>query len=1066
MCPNSPSDLSYRNLNKTKPTHGFALVLSLLLLSLVLTLIISLSTLTSVESRQQSAILSLNQARQNALLALQISIGNAQKMLGPDTVITANASILKDTVNDKKNWLGVWASDGSSGPEWLVSGDETQNAEFAADTAELVGTHSATVSVVAPKVSINGRSAPSGEYAFWVSDLSQRARVNLVDSRISDTDYTFERNSSIQAPEYFGLASIPGFVGFATASEANDAGEALRMSLSQVHDTNDLELISGLATIPFPDYFHDLTAYSAGLLTNVVDGGMKKDLTTLVTATTSPSGQIYPNGPPWALLQDYFRLSNNIDNTGIQPEARNPTTTGGNVNIDYPSQHGVTPLILFWELGLEVVPDPPLGYTSSDTIPMYLRAEPIVVMLNPYDVTLKEQTYIMRVFSGGGSYFPASNNCQRQPSFVLTYRENSGNDTILTPHNSTSGAGNYGSYLNEWLPDFTGHGSGGDGRSFQENGFRVSFTTDFEPGEIKVFSLNQDVFMPGQTDDWLLELEEGDPQGYYATSQDISGSLQNQLTGSDYDALQANTASLIFRIRSGASIIGLYLDSVDDENPVNSKNLTTTQRIRLLVPPSSERVHIGAALKGPNDLINSERTPTSTEGVRLLANYNPRSSYQHSIFSSSDPRTDFESSATYSPRADTQSFYNGIASLWDPAMIDTATGDPRIVLYHLARESLFSIAELQHADLSRDSYTPAYAIGNSLASPWLLANSTLDLDDWLEDQSYLLNQALWDDYFFSSLKSSSASGYETENSRIHFVNAASTRNGTNLQDSDRAAEELYIDGPFNINSVSVDAWTAFLASGRGVPVELYDIISESSELEDATGTPYARIGYPTGGSVPALNSTNENADDNDDQYWRGYRDLTDSQIRNLAGHIVDQIRTRGPFYSIADFINRNPSGTTIAEQVQGPLQAAIDAQMTITVDGTDYPAPSINPQITASNSISNPSSEVEYRFPEAVTGLRSSMAPGYLSQADILAKLGSQITTRGDTFLVRAYGNTIDPISGEVIAHARCEAVLQRYPEFLIDDSQPIYEAPNPNNQNFGRRIKVVSFRWLNESEY
>lgn len=52
-----------------------------------------------------------------------------------------------------------------------------------------------------------------------------------------------------------------------------------------------------------------------------------------------------------------------------------------------------------------------------------------------------------------------------------------------------------------------------------------------------------------------------------------------------------------------------------------------------------------------------------------------------------------------------------------------------------------------------------------------------------------------------------------------------------------------------------------------------------------------------------------------------------------------------------------------------------------------------------------------------------------LTQGDLLQALGSQLSARSDTFVIRAYGESTDPISGEVVASARCEAVVQRIAE-------------------------------------
>ena len=76
--------------------------------------------------------------------------------------------------------------------------------------------------------------------------------------------------------------------------------------------------------------------------------------------------------------------------------------------------------------------------------------------------------------------------------------------------------------------------------------------------------------------------------------------------------------------------------------------------------------------------------------------------------------------------------------------------------------------------------------------------------------------------------------------------------------------------------------------------------------------------------------------------------------------------------------------------------------------------------------------------------------------------------TRSDTFVVRAYGESINPASGLAESKAWCEAIVQRTPEYF-DLTDPAETAPAsltvPLNQANGRRFKVVSFRWLTRSD-
>jgi hypothetical protein len=108
--------------------------------------------------------------------------------------------------------------------------------------------------------------------------------------------------------------------------------------------------------------------------------------------------------------------------------------------------------------------------------------------------------------------------------------------------------------------------------------------------------------------------------------------------------------------------------------------------------------------------------------------------------------------------------------------------------------------------------------------------------------------------------------------------------------------------------------------------------------------------------------------------------------------------------------------------------------------------------------------------------------PTYLQQGDLLQALGSFLVARGDTFVIRAYGDVVDPLLAnpasvqpkDIQGRAWCEAVVQRLPEY-VDASNAA--SVNPNgitgtgavitalNQKFGRKFRIVAFRWLSPND-
>ena len=193
----------------------------------------------------------------------------------------------------------------------------------------------------------------------------------------------------------------------------------------------------------------------------------------------------------------------------------------------------------------------------------------------------------------------------------------------------------------------------------------------------------------------------------------------------------------------------------------------------------------------------------------------------------------------------------------------------------------------------------------------------------------------------------------------------------------------------------------------------------------------------------------------DSDGWRGFRALTDAQLRNLANAIVNRVRAHGPFRSLAEFVNRSLDAPAVESRLAGLLQAAVDQ----VANPPQSLAPGAGIPATAGPSPALP-------WPAASQGHRSALAPGWLSQADVLGVLGPVLTVRSDTFLVRAYGDAVNPATGAVECRAWCEAVVQRVPDYVDPGDPPeAVTGLTETNAIFGRRFEIVQFRWLSPEE-
>lgn len=147
-----------------------------------------------------------------------------------------------------------------------------------------------------------------------------------------------------------------------------------------------------------------------------------------------------------------------------------------------------------------------------------------------------------------------------------------------------------------------------------------------------------------------------------------------------------------------------------------------------------------------------------------------------------------------------------------------------------------------------------------------------------------------------------------------------------------------------------------------------------------------------------------------------------------------------------------------ALSVKGALQAALDDEDVSINAAFRTPAREFSEDEKASM---NPA------FPEALEGPVAYGSSAYVDQADVLRSFASQLTPRGDTFVIRSYGDSLDP-DGNVLARAWCEAVVQRVPEYLDPSDEPhIKQADlqSETNKRFGRKLEIVGFRWLGPSE-
>ena len=450
------------------------------------------------------------------------------------------------------------------------------------------------------------------------------------------------------------------------------------------------------------------------------------------------------------------------------------------------------------------------------------------------------------------------------------------------------------------------------------------------------------------------------------------------------------------------------------------------------------------------------------------------------------------------------------------------TGSTTFPLLNIPTAPIYSLASFADANLSVNGTDPMRTVGNSWSNPninpikpYMEKRPSVNASHGgprLQDFSWLINDALFDRYYLSGI--APAFNYNGANGAYNptgTLNATLTDfygsdyksaaanpalaphvpSGKTSTDIVSELMETVLDdatnktpgykkigaysmikGAFNVNSTSVKAWEALLRANRDLAVRY----AEGGVSAAAGGSPFPSSTAPAapgaGGAKP---------------YWAGFSRITDVQISSLAAEIVDQVKLRGPFMSISDFVNHRVGyGNALSdnpvdkdESYTGALQAAIDlvgsdinsgsrgaAANAAAVDA-DAQQGDIEPFVFSGNW--GWGLWTWYQGP--LNGRKSSTGiPGDLTQADLLLPLAPRLSARTDTFKIRGYGEVRDA-DDKIIASATCEAVVQRLPEYVDPKTNPNDNEPwdesnlNNTNQIYGRRFEIRSFRWLDVEE-
>lgn len=402
-------------------------------------------------------------------------------------------------------------------------------------------------------------------------------------------------------------------------------------------------------------------------------------------------------------------------------------------------------------------------------------------------------------------------------------------------------------------------------------------------------------------------------------------------------------------------------------------------------------------------------------------------------------------------------------------------------------EEVMSLGVFSNANLSTMLWQPQRALGESWASPFIKREEIVNTEDKklhqneLIDISYMLNASIWDRFYLSTIPQDGLNeiyaGMRMRNTRNVLTSVPENKSELYATKDafEKSASHIAVEGAFNVNSTSYEAWRAFLGGMFGV--------KKKSLLEDE----YPKSSDPSSPTkfyMPNPGNLNTVINPQPAEKKVGYRDagagrdISEAEIDELAREIVGEVKRRAPFFSLADFVNRrlikysDASGDVDLsyQSLMGTLAAAIartsEQQIASkpTVFNADYDftkkSPTYQNLMRMMRDTSKESIEQASMAPTGKYYRRGAGLAGFqLMQSQLLTAYAPFMTVRGDTFTVRAYGEYKNPMTG-TSAKAYCEALVQRSSE-TVEASDDIVAPTGP----FGRKFKIVSFRWLTPAE-
>lgn len=889
---------------------GFALIATISVMVFLVMVALAMLGLSTITLRDQRNLDAQEEARANARMALMIALGELQEQLGPDQRISAPSSILDAAEGSEKvdglnnpDWLGVWRAhpggnltyeDGrrNSFASWLVSMPvESQfnhaiNAGF--DASNSITISNTNQDGKASKAGLVELDQGRGAYAWKVTDNALRARANIESDQAADIAEIIARRGAAtrHAPEVVsGLDNIP------------TSGEEVSKMITR--QTVPLALPAKPADRAWD---HSLTTHSTSLVTDVVNGGWKKDINTLLEQTDSKvfeqlgygrwegsgafnSQPAYLHGPTkalgarWNHLHAFYNLYKRVTfNNGvpqIQPKGQMIDWHLADQYRDFGDEAGgfsfprVAKIVYVFSYSSKKSPSNPSKYQLE------LVTDIFVTLWNPYNtrIVFPQNCCMFIKFSEGipmrflwylNNQIKGISNLAQiagQPYGLFKqarmYRLNNGNLFSMEPGEtvfmSTRGSHYFpGAHFN------FGHRTGRvlAGRELEGNGsdrVSVSLQPDDRDSGYVIGGQRTSQY----SDFWIYDNSRGWP--YYEHRGEIIAKADvpfiRRMTRVEKDDVPSVTLAEVEGEKQPFGAFSVEIKTAGDSNQ-----------------PAIAFLQSGISRLSSRAGNNEGEWNTERMDYRL----EPVTSFNSDILQVTVPT--HPAGAHHGFIGSGRTFQTGVTHVMH-------AGIPIL--------PMTSLAEFQHAAVGDGASTLRathwgfnstplppymdYAVGNSHAHPLLPKNKKVSGSYY--DHSYHANEVLWDEYFCSSLapQTQSIFNYQRDmktvwgdflrsdkpmlNSRFRPYFGNKDVNEVEAQVMDNAhpkqegfkkiAAHLLYNGGFNVNSTSVQAWKAFLAGARYEQLRILEAfkLSATAKTVKAKGTPFSRTKLPLGGRL-------------------------------------------------------------------------------------------------------------------------------------------------------------------------------------------------------------------------